>query len=83
LTGVTGVKDDRLLISVTSVPENDKANTEVIRLLSKVLEVPKTKIGIISGAKCRIKILCIDGVLEKQSLDSVLEKTRKTQKNKY
>ncbi|MDR1334205.1 MAG: DUF167 domain-containing protein [Holosporaceae bacterium] len=60
LNAVTGVKNGQLLVSVTSAPENNKANLAVIKILSEVLDVPKSKIEIISGAKCRTKVCLID-----------------------
>jgi uncharacterized protein YggU (UPF0235/DUF167 family) len=62
LNAITGERGGYLLVSVTCVPENNKANSEVIKLLSKALGVPKSKMQIISGAKCKTKVICIDGI---------------------
>lgn len=58
--GIRGVKNDKLLVTVTSVPENNKANIAVIELLSKKFGVAKSKFTIISGDKGRDKKICID-----------------------
>lgn len=46
-------------IYVTVVPENGKANDEVIKLLSKNLKIAKSKITIVSGHTSKIKIIDI------------------------
>ncbi len=57
---IRGVKNDELLISVTAVPENNKANIAIIDLISKKIGVPKSKMQIISGQKNRNKKISID-----------------------
>ncbi len=57
---ITGVRNGELLVSVTSVPENDKANGAIIKVLSEQFDIAKSKIEIISGHKCRNKVVCID-----------------------
>ncbi len=44
-------------VYVTSVPEDGKANKEVIKLLSKELKIPKSSIKIIKGKTCKDKII--------------------------
>ncbi|MBR1734107.1 MAG: DUF167 domain-containing protein [Alphaproteobacteria bacterium] len=68
---IRGIRNDELLISVTAVPENNKANVAIINLLSKKLKIPKTDIDIISGEKGRNKKISIH--LEKEkNIDSIL-----------
>lgn len=50
-----------LKCSVTAVPENGKANTALIRLLSKAWKVPKTSMEIVAGATDRRKTVLIRG----------------------
>ncbi len=61
---VVGVRNGELLISVTAVPENGKANEAIIKLLSKSLKCAKTKIGLVSGGKSKNKLFRIDEVLD-------------------
>jgi uncharacterized protein (TIGR00251 family) len=71
---ITGVRSGALLVSVTVVPENNKANLEVIKLLGDKFGVAKSKIKIVSGEKCKNKIVCIDGKIhdiEKFYLDII------------
>ncbi len=61
---VTGVKNGELLISVTAVPENGKANEAIKKLLSKELKCAKSKFNLISGSKGRNKLFRVDEVLD-------------------
>jgi uncharacterized protein (TIGR00251 family) len=61
--GIAGEHNGALKISVTTPPEGGKANGAVIKLLSKLLRIPKSAIVIISGATSRNKRLKILGVL--------------------
>ena len=46
-------------VYVTVAPEDGKANKEVIKLLSKELGIPKTKLEISHGHKIRDKVITI------------------------
>lgn len=48
---------DNFEIKVSVPPEKGKANEKVIELISKHLNIPKSKIGIFSGSNSRQKIL--------------------------
>ena len=61
-----------LKASVTTVPENGKANKSLIKLLSKELKLVKTMISLVSGSKDRNKVLMITG--ETNDLLSKLDK---------
>lgn len=50
---------DILLVRVTAVPENGKANTAVLKLLSKALGLPKTSLAIVRGDNARTKVIAI------------------------
>ncbi len=50
-----------LKVSVTTVPEDGKANAALIGLLSKVWRVPRSAMAIIRGATDRHKVLHITG----------------------
>lgn len=53
-----------LKISVVSVPENGKANKELIDFLAKMLNMPKSAISIIGGTQNRLKKIYIAGADE-------------------
>ena len=52
--------DNGLRIYVTVPPEGGRANRAVIKLLSKELDIAKSKIEIIKGEKTREKIIKIN-----------------------
>ncbi|MBS0123882.1 DUF167 domain-containing protein [Thetidibacter halocola] len=52
---------DTLRVTVTTVPENGKANTAVIRMLAKSLGVPKSRLTLIRGETGRDKVFRIEG----------------------
>ena len=50
------VDRERLKVSVTTVPEGGKANAAVVKLLSKALGVPKSRLELVRGATSRDKL---------------------------
>lgn len=48
-----------LKVSVTTVPENGKANKALVALLSKALKIPKSAITIIKGETSRTKTIAL------------------------
>ena len=50
---------DTIRVYVTTVPEDGKANKAVVKLLSKALGVPKTRLDLIRGATSRDKMFRI------------------------
>ena len=53
------VEDDAIRVYVTTVPEDGKANKAVVKLLSKALGLPKTRLDLIRGATSRDKVFRI------------------------
>jgi uncharacterized protein (TIGR00251 family) len=51
---------DYLKVNLTSVPEKGKANSELIKLLSKTLHLSKSSFSIINGETDRYKKLLIE-----------------------
>ena len=58
---IVGVFEDGLKIKLNSPPIEGKANKEVIGLISKLINVPKTSIKILKGEKNKAKTLLIQG----------------------
>ncbi|NDV98365.1 DUF167 domain-containing protein [Salipiger sp. PrR002] len=54
-------EDGQIRIYVTTVPENGKANDAVVKLLSKALGVPKSRLTLIRGATSRDKAFRVEG----------------------
>lgn len=64
-----------LKVSVTAVPEDNKANKALIALLSKHFKIPKSAIEIIQGQTHRNKILRLNGGDWIEYVIPMLEKT--------
>ena len=47
---------------VAAVPEGGRANTELIRLLASVLDVPERSVTIAAGRHSRAKTVTVDGI---------------------
>lgn len=58
---VIGTYNDLLKIKLKAPPVDNKANEELVRFLAKVLKVPKSNIEIVSGHRCKKKVICIVG----------------------
>ena len=54
-------EDGSLRAYVTTVPENGKANAAVLKLLSKALGVPKSRLELVRGATARDKLFRVRG----------------------
>ncbi len=53
---------DTLKIWLKSAPEDGKANDELVRILAKKLEIPRTEIKILRGFSSRNKRVDITGI---------------------
>ncbi|MCD6109627.1 DUF167 domain-containing protein [bacterium] len=57
---VVDIMDDNTIkIRIKAVPEKGKANKELVKFLSKELDLPKTSVQIISGKTDQIKLIKI------------------------
>lgn len=54
--------EDKISISVTSPPVEGKANSHLIKLLSKTLHIPKSSLCIVKGTASREKVIRIEGM---------------------
>jgi uncharacterized protein (TIGR00251 family) len=61
---VAGWQDGALRVRVSAPPVNGRANDAVARVIAKALGVPKSAVGIISGATGREKVVEIAGLSE-------------------
>ncbi len=50
---------DTLTVRLTSAPIEGKANKELLRLLAKALNVPPSRLVILSGEKSRDKVILV------------------------
>lgn len=58
---VAGIHQERLRLRLTSPPVEGEANKECVKLLSKVLGIPKSDIEIVQGLKSRSKTILLRG----------------------
>ena len=58
---VKRIEENFFEVRTTVVPEKGKANKKTIELLSKYLNIPKSRIKLIKGETSREKIFDIDG----------------------
>ena len=70
---IIGEHNGALKLGVTAAPESGKANDAVVILLSKLLDVPKSNIEIISGHSSRNKRAAIKGV-SKAQIEALMSK---------
>ena len=75
VTGVTGVHDARLKVSVTQAPEKGKANRAIIQVLADSLGIKRSQITLQSGESSSQKVFVVSGSSVdqlKQRIDSIL-----------
>lgn len=63
-TEIQGIHDNKLKIRIHSPPVDGKANEEVIRYFSKILEIKKNQVDIIKGHTDKNKLIQISGLHE-------------------
>lgn len=68
---IIGVQDERLKIRITAPPVDGKANAHLIRFLSDVMDVPRSRIELTNGDTGKRKTLRITGL---ETLPCTLEK---------
>jgi uncharacterized protein (TIGR00251 family) len=62
MSEVVGWHGDAVKIRLRSAPVDGAANDELVRLMSKLLGVPRGAVSIVAGATSRRKRLSLDGV---------------------
>ncbi len=65
---IAGWQDGLLRVRVTAPPVKGAANAALERLLAKALGVPKSAVGVVSGAKAREKIVGIGGLSQDEAV---------------
>lgn len=59
---ISEISEEAILVNLTGPAREGKANTELVKRLSKRLGVSTSAISIVSGHKSREKILLVDGM---------------------
>ncbi|MCB9093094.1 MAG: DUF167 domain-containing protein [Halobacteriovoraceae bacterium] len=74
-TKILGVYGDQWLkVSISAAPEKGKANKELIRFLSKAIQVPSKNLMIVSGETSPMKIIEIDCANNLDKLNELLNR---------
>jgi uncharacterized protein len=61
--GIIGILEDGIVkVRLSAAPVDGKANDELIKLLSKIMKVPKGNVEIIAGETNKTKIVAIYGI---------------------
>ncbi len=67
------LKDQTVKIRLTAPPVDNKANEELIKFLSDILDVPRSKFEIVAGATGRDKLVSILDVTSEDVTRKLLE----------
>jgi len=70
-TAIKGLLEHNLKINLAAPPEKGKANKELIKLLSRTLNTPKSAIQIASGAHNNQKEIFVANLTESQLLQAL------------
>jgi len=60
-TEVVGLQGDRVRVRLSAPPVDGQANDELIRFMAQQLDVPRSAVRLVSGAKSRSKTIMISG----------------------
>ena len=71
---VLGFKDGELYLKIAAPPVKGKANQELIKFLSGILEVGKSNLTIEKGMTAKRKVISIRGLTQDQVMRSSLMK---------
>jgi uncharacterized protein (TIGR00251 family) len=64
---VVGRHGDAWKVRVTAAPERGRANEAVIDLLAETLAVPRSSVGLVSGAGARDKVVEVRGIARERA----------------
>lgn len=73
-SGYAGLYDGLPKLKITAPPVDGAANSEIIKIFSKLLNIPKSDIIISSGQASRLKILDINTDKSHEEITALLEK---------
>jgi uncharacterized protein (TIGR00251 family) len=59
---IDGIRDDHLIVRLNAPANEGKANKALVRFMSKMLRVPKSRISLVRGEKNRLKVIRIKGM---------------------
>jgi len=62
-SAILGVREGALDVALTAPPADGAANSELVKLLARALEVRRGDVSIVIGASSRGKVIHVNGVL--------------------
>jgi len=65
--GIAGRHGDAWKVRVAEPPEDGRANEAVLDLLARTLELPRSRVALVSGQSSRDKIVVLEGVEQAQT----------------
>ena len=74
VSGIRGLQDGALKVSVTVAPEKGKANKAVIKLLAGELNIPRSTMEIVAGTTSAQKQVLVSGGVSIEELNSRIRK---------
>ncbi len=75
-SAILGVREGVLEVALTAPPADGAANSELIKLLARVLEVRRGDVSIMIGASSRNKVLEVNGIRADQARPRLCEAAR-------
>ena len=69
---IKGLENNRLKVRVAAVPEDNKANDELINFFSKILKCAKKDVSIYTGKKSRLKTIALP-LSAKENLEELIK----------
>ena len=66
-SAILGVREGALEVALTAPPADGAANSELIKLIARALEVRRGDVSIVVGASSRSKVLEINGIHPEQA----------------
>jgi uncharacterized protein len=65
------VREGVLDVAVAAPPVDGRANTELLRILARFLEISKSQVSIVSGGSARAKLIGLTGLSEAELRDKI------------
>ena len=67
-SAILGVREKALAVALTAPPADGAANSELLNLLAKALDVRKGSVSIVAGASSREKLIQVNGIDPNEAL---------------
>ncbi|KMQ51268.1 hypothetical protein CHISP_1751 [Chitinispirillum alkaliphilum] len=72
-SGLKISEEGRIHIRVTSPPVDGRANDHLVKLLSEMLNLPRSSFIIVRGQQCRNKVIKIEGLSSAQVMEKLVK----------